>query len=82
MKYLIESINCSGRFEGYNPGYIIQDNYVEVMVSVFMTTDSRGDVKAFSFKVTIQEAYTLSLDEIKNKAIEVAKENFEKVISA
>ncbi|CDH34782.1 hypothetical protein [Xenorhabdus bovienii] len=82
MKYIINSINCSGYFvSDYPNNNIVQNDKIEVEIYAFNKVDHK-DVKIFSCKVNLPSAYALSLNEIKDKAIEIAKENFEKVISA
>ncbi|WP_340612108.1 hypothetical protein [Xenorhabdus bharatensis] len=61
--------------------HIVQDNDIEIEIWAFTTIEG-SDVKAFSFKVKIMDAYNLSLNEIKDKAIIIAKEKFEKMVNS
>ncbi|WP_340618707.1 hypothetical protein [Xenorhabdus entomophaga] len=79
MKYVIDSIGSYGHSMPYgypDPGYyIVQNNQIVIELSAYMDGDSRAE-KCFSFKVTLENVFDLSLNEIREKAVEIAKEQF------
>lgn len=79
MDFIITKINC---FSGYNgqERVIFQDRgLIEVEFDVYMPSEQGNPDRNISVNINLENSYGLTLDEIKNNAIEMAKEKVKAV---